>query len=243
VESIPSAAPAQPDTALTRDSRQRTLVPPERLAAVHAVVIGVGAIGRQVALQLAAMGVPRMTLIDFDTVGIENMAPQGYWPCDLGQAKVRTTGALCQSINDALEVVERNARFRRDDPRSWNTNAGKNGELSEYAVFCAVDSIETRRTIWESLDVDCVRFFVDGRMSGEVLRALSSDLPGIDVRYADSLFAASEAFPGSCTAKATIYSASVVAGLMVGQYAKWLRGMPTEASILLNLLTMEMTVE
>ena len=46
-----------------RDLRQREIVPPERLAACHGIVIGVGAIGRQITLQLAAVGIPRMTLI------------------------------------------------------------------------------------------------------------------------------------------------------------------------------------
>jgi hypothetical protein len=36
-----------------RDLRQRDIVPPERLAACRATIVGVGAIGRQVALQLA----------------------------------------------------------------------------------------------------------------------------------------------------------------------------------------------
>ena len=49
-----------------RYSRQRDIVPPERLMACRATVIGVGAIGRQVALQLTAMGVPWLQLIDFD---------------------------------------------------------------------------------------------------------------------------------------------------------------------------------
>ena len=41
-----------------RDVRQRDLVPPQALARCHAVVVGVGSIGRAVALQLAATGVP-----------------------------------------------------------------------------------------------------------------------------------------------------------------------------------------
>ncbi len=61
-----------------RDLRQRELVPPEALAKADCTVIGIGAIGRQVALQLAAMGVPTLQLIDFDTVEAVNLAPQGY---------------------------------------------------------------------------------------------------------------------------------------------------------------------
>jgi len=39
-----------------RDLRQRDLVPSDRLAACDALVIGIGAVGRQAALQLTAMG-------------------------------------------------------------------------------------------------------------------------------------------------------------------------------------------
>jgi sulfur carrier protein ThiS adenylyltransferase len=54
-------------TDMGRFARQGELVPPDRLAQSAATVIGVGAIGRQVALQLAAVGVPRLQLVDFDS--------------------------------------------------------------------------------------------------------------------------------------------------------------------------------
>src|SRR5205807_10631311 len=101
--------PAHPD----RDVRQRALVPPERLAACHALVIGVGAVGRQVALQLAAVGAPCLTLFDHDTVAEENLAPQGYRPDQLGQAKVVATAADCIRIHPAAQVAPWAERFRR----------------------------------------------------------------------------------------------------------------------------------
>ena len=52
----------------SRDARQRDLVPPDRLARCHAVVVGVGSVGRQAALQLAATGVPTLSLYDPDAV-------------------------------------------------------------------------------------------------------------------------------------------------------------------------------
>ena len=58
--------------------RQRDLVPAEKLARVTATVVGVGAIGRQVSLQLAAMGVPRLQLVDPDIVEEVNLPVQGY---------------------------------------------------------------------------------------------------------------------------------------------------------------------
>ena len=49
-----------------RFQRQQTLVPQARLQTLSAGIIGVGALGRQVAVQLASLGIPRLQLIDFD---------------------------------------------------------------------------------------------------------------------------------------------------------------------------------
>jgi sulfur carrier protein ThiS adenylyltransferase len=74
-----------------RYSRQKDIVPADRLADCKATVIGVGAIGRQVAIQLTAMGISWLQLIDFDTVEISNLASQGYMENDLGRPKVEAT--------------------------------------------------------------------------------------------------------------------------------------------------------
>ena len=121
-----------------RYSRQKDIVPPDRLAACKATVIGVGAIGRQVALQLAAMGVPWLQLIDFDLVETSNLASQGYLEEDLGRPKVEATGDLCRRINHGLELHQANERFRR------SMDIGT-------AIFCAVDKIEIRRMIWDAV--------------------------------------------------------------------------------------------
>src|SRR5687767_13355354 len=61
-----------------RFSRQESLVPQDILASLHVTVIGVGAIGRQVALQSAALGVRKLGLVDFDVVEPTNVTTQGY---------------------------------------------------------------------------------------------------------------------------------------------------------------------
>ncbi len=60
--------------------------------------------------------------------------------------------------------------------------------------------------------------------------------------YPITLFSAEEAYAGVCTAKATIYCANIAAGLMVAQFAKYLRNLPVDPDIQLNLLTSEITV-
>lgn len=211
-----------------RYSRQKDIVPTERLAACKASVIGVGAIGRQVALQLVAVGIPWLQLVDFDTVEVSNLASQGYLESDLGKPKVEATAELCQRINSTAGIMPVPERFRR------SMDVGN-------LVFCAVDSIDTRRLIWDSVK-DRVNCFCDGRMTAETLRVLTACDHESRRHYPMTLFRADEAFAGSCTAKTTIYCANIAAGLMVAQFTKYLRLLPIDSDIQLNLLASEMSV-
>ena len=226
-----------------RDLRQRDLIPPEKLARCRALVIGIGAVGRQVALQLAAVGIAEMTLVDFDVVEAANLAPQGYAPEDLGKLKVEATAAWCRTLNPELNLLVDSQRFRRSSPKTlvWFAPSQQSAGEDRLVVFCCVDSITTRKVVWEATK-DRAAFFTDGRMAAEVIRVLASDHPGIDERYPRTLFGADQAYTGACTAKSTIYAASIAAGFMLGQFTRWLRGMSVERDQLLNLLASELTV-
>ena len=211
-----------------RYSRQRDIVPPERIVACKATVIGIGAIGRQVALQLAAMGVPWLQLVDHDHVETSNLASQGYLEEDLDKLKVEATAALCKRINAGAEIISVAERFRRSM------------EIGN-AVFCCVDQIDVRRLVWEAVGQQ-VGFYCDGRMSAEVLRVLTACDVESRTHYPTTLFRTEEAFVGPCTAKTTIYCANIAAGLMVAQFTKHLRQLPVEADVQMNLLASELSV-
>ncbi len=211
-----------------RFARQHDLVPTDKLQALTATVIGVGAIGRQVALQLAALGVQRLQLIDFDTVEATNITTQGYYTGDLGTPKVSATAKVIHHIDPTITVSTIPDRFR---PRQ------ETGE----AVFCCVDSIATRAAIWRAVYKSC-SFWTDGRMLGEVLRILAVADELSRSHYPTTLFESSEAQAGACTARSTIYTANIAAGLMQHQFVRWLRGLAVEADLTLNLLAGELTV-
>lgn len=207
--------------------RQRDIVPAERLDTCKATVVGVGAIGRQVALQLTAIGVPSLQLIDFNTVEIENLAPQGYLEEDLGRPKVEATADVCHRLNSTIQIDLVPYRFGR---------SMKVGNV----VFLCVDSIVTRKLIYDALK-DRLSLLVDTRMSAEVVRILTVvDAMGRQ-HYPTTLFGAEEAQGGACTAKSTIYTANIAAGLAVGQFTRYLRGLPVDVDLSLNILTSEMT--
>jgi sulfur carrier protein ThiS adenylyltransferase len=213
---------------LGRFARQAELVPREPLASLAASVIGVGAIGRQVALQLAAIGIRQLQLVDFDTVELTNITSQGYWHADLGQAKATATAAALQKIDPTIEVDAICDRYRPRIPLCG-------------AVFCCVDAIATRAVIWR-LARDCSRFWADGRMLGEVIRVLAAaDLRDREY-YGTTLFPEGDAQRGSCAARSTLYAANIAAGLMVHQFTRYLRRLPLDRDLSVNLLASEWSV-
>lgn len=215
-----------PDT--DRFLRQRDLVSTESLATTPVTIIGVGAIGRQVALQLAALGVKNMQLIDFDKVELHNVTSQGYRMSDVGHSKVSGTTAAIAEVDPAIAVDSITDRFRVRQPIN-------------DAVFCCVDSISSRTAIWNHLK-SRAEFWADARMLGEVMRILTATNGESRMAYGQTLFAQSEAQTGACTSRSTIYTANIAAALMVHQFTRWLRGLPLDDDLSFNLLSSELVI-
>jgi len=208
-----------------RDIRQRELVPPEKLKELNVTVIGTGSIGRQISLQLAAIGVKNLRIIDFDTVGVENLSSQGFLESDLGKLKIEAVAEMCRNINSEISIETKNMKFN---------NALFQGGI----VFVCVDSIETRKLIFEGI---CHKadLFIDIRMSAEFARIFSiSDLESKQY-YQNQFFTQEEAFRGTCTNKTTLYMAYVASGIAIAQFTKWLREIPLDKEICVNLLSNE----
>jgi len=217
-------------TTVTSDRfmRQQGLIPHDRLQAIRVTIIGLGAIGRQVALQSAAIGCQKVQLVDFDEVDHTNRTTQGYACRDVGTLKVWAAREQMLEIEPEMQIEVVEDRYRAKYPVG-------------DAVFCCVDSISARGAIWRSVGPRC-RFWADGRMLGETIRVLAvADAIGHG-KYPKTLFAQSEAQRGSCTSRSTIYAAGIAAGLMVHQLARWLRDLPTDFDTTVNLLAGEYTV-
>lgn len=210
-----------------RYSRQKDLVPADKLPETTVMVIGVGAIGRNVALQLTSIGVQNLMLVDFDVVEESNIATQGYYESDLGVLKVNATEKICKQINNTINIEAISSRFKKS--------------MEADVVFCCVDSISTRKFIWESV-MEKSKIFIDGRMTAEVFRVLVADDGHGKLHYPSTLFTEQEAFTGSCTAKSTVYCANIAAGFMVQAFTKWLREFKNDIDVMYNLLSNEVTI-
>ena len=219
---------SSPSLIASRFDRQSSLVPRDRLSGVVISVIGVGAIGRQVALQLASIGAVQLQLLDFDSVEATNITTQGFQASDIGLSKVEATKRAIAEIDREINLQCVVDRYR---PK----------HTTGSIVFCCVDSISARAAIWRALH-HRTELWIDGRMLGEVIRILSASSTESRNHYASTLFSQADAQVGACTSKSTIYTASIAAGLMVHQLTRWLRGLPLDHDLSLNLLASELCV-
>jgi sulfur carrier protein ThiS adenylyltransferase len=220
-----------------RYSRQQDIVPIDLLNEKEISVIGIGAVGRNVTLQLASIGVQNLHIIDFDTVEEPNICTQGYLEADLGMYKVEATERQLKYINKTINLRPEINRYR------LNTTLGD-------IVFVCVDSMDTRNSIFRmfrkrakqrglNLEDKIDTLLIDGRMSAETFRVLAIyDAESLNY-YPSTLFTDEEAYQGSCTAKSTIYCASGLACFEVSILTKWLRNVPILKDMLVNLLSDE----
>lgn len=205
--------------------RQLDLVSPADLD-VDITVIGVGGLGSPIALALAKMGCPRLTLYDADVVEAHNLPNQLYRLADIGQPKVTAMAAL---LRDYVPIdVTAIAEMVVDQPHRG-------------IVISAVDSMEARAQIWRG----GVRYragvtlYIDARMGGEVGRVLtvSPSNPLAVERYEQTLFSDDDAVEDPCTAQSTIYSTFGVAALVANQVKRFTRAERWSGDLILDLAT------
>lgn len=213
---------------LSRNIRQKDLVPQERLDNIRATVVGCGAGGRQTAITLAEIGVPFLHLIDDDTVEVHNLPTQGFFENQIGQYKVDAVAETCKLINSKIEIKVNKSKF---NPLMFNGGI----------VFSCVDNMVGRKKIFESTK-NARDLFIDARTAAEYSRIFIVHNEESEEHYKQSLYTDEESYEGACTSKMTGYCAKVSANLRVAQFAKWLRRIPLDKEIQINLLTNEMRV-
>lgn len=100
-------------------------------------IIGVGAIGSNLALMLTRLGCNNIHLYDFDKVEPINIANQNYFADQVQQDKTLATLQNLLQINPELEFQIHN--------KGWQP-----GEVMSGYIFLCLDNIDLRRQIVES---------------------------------------------------------------------------------------------
>jgi len=182
-------------------TRQLDIIPVEVLN-LPITVIGAGAIGSMTVLNLAKMGFSEIKVFDFDEVSVENMNCQFYRFSDIGKSKVE---ALYDLVKDFTKVEIDYYMHKFIDQTE---------DLGQI-VITAVDSMKVRKAVWELCKDNLkVRWYIDPRMAAEyaVSYVIDPNLTKDIEAYEKTLYLDENAEPERCTAKATMYTASMIGG-------------------------------
>lgn len=171
--------------------RQLDIFDPEEFdVPVH--IIGVGATGSFDALALAKLGISDIHIWDDDVVEIKNTSGQIYGLDDDKRYKVAALGDIIHRLAN-IEVTEHNKR--------WN------GQPLNGIVIIGVDSIDTRREIFESVKFKPnVHLVVDHRIGGhhaQVFMFSPTDIDAIE-DFETTLFKSENAAQLPCTLRSVI---------------------------------------
>lgn len=90
-----------------------------RLKAARVAVVGAGGIGSAVIPALAGAGIGHLTIIDGDTVAVENLHRQTIFSeADAGAAKAERAARLVRALNRFVEIEWNSGRLSRDNSAS-----------------------------------------------------------------------------------------------------------------------------
>lgn len=183
-------------------TRQFDLLPPDKTK-IPITIIGAGAIGSFTALSLAKSGFEDITVFDNDKIEVENMNCQFYRREDIGHAKVTALQNLIYNFT-GIEIKGCFAKYESG--------------CFPGIVISAVDNMATRQLVWENHKAISpgTKAIIDPRMGAEnALLFVMNPMEEKDTAaYEKSLYTDEAAHKERCTAKATMYTALLLSGLV-----------------------------
>ena len=198
-------------------SRSFDLIPQDKLQS-PVIVFGCGSIGSYTALALAKAGFTNLTLLDHDTVDIENIGPQFYKPEQVGEKKVNC-------LDNNLYEYTRETYYTLEQKFTYNytTDFMELAKLVtvDTTIVCAIDSMKARTHLFNLLKDLPFKGFIDSRMAIESLDLYSfcKEHKKTQGHYAKTLFSDESAIQAPCTNKAISYT-SLIAGGVIAKLVK-----------------------
>jgi hypothetical protein len=201
-------APAIPDRFL----RQRNVFDPtEKQETI--TIIGAGNIGSLVGWGVAKMGMKSILVYDFDSVEEHNLSSQFYSVEDVGKLKTECLRKHLKEFTGTEIMID--------------------GKFINQPVFgvliLAVDSMEERKRIVESISKNPPKLIIDGRMGGNTIEVYCAKTPA---EYQRSWTAHTESVP--CSARYISYTSLLIAGIITDQVKRYLNGEELKPNVLLD---------
>lgn len=214
-------------------TRQRDWFDPSTNANAQVTLVGVGGIGSPTALALAKLGIPKLTLIDPDTVENHNLPNQMHGMAFDGAPKVTAMSDML-SLFSPSDIAVHQSRITGDGWFGPDDEVAVVGGLRGI-VISGLDSMEARIDLWNVCLKNNIRvpLYLDARLGGEniVIYAVTPhDLDDI-ARYEETLYSDADAKPAPCTRQSIIDVGFTVAALLTRAVRKHLAGEPVEGTV------------
>jgi hypothetical protein len=211
--------------------RQQDAVNMKRLTSLGITIIGLGAIGSTCAVWLGKMGCVGITAYDPDVIQDHNWSNQMYTDQQIGTLKASAI----------IEVME---QFGGHTPNAVPARY-VDQPLSEV-VISAVDSMESRLTIWRSVrEKPDVRLYLDARMGLETLMvyAIRPQIREDRVAYSQRLVPDDQALQEPCTARTVCYTPLMAASILCNLIKRFVNDEEMPRRVILDLATYTLMVD
>lgn len=210
--------------------RQMDILPPSAMEGASITVVGAGGIGAPTVLGLAKMGFQNIAVYDDDVLESHNLPNQLYPLSAKGRPKVEALRDVVQEFS-GVEIDAHCQRFV----------AGE--RVKTQFLISAVDSMTSRRAVWAAARYNpSIRLFIDGRMGGYVIKALSVRPTTPDqVKWYEATLhddpPPERAEP--CTARAIIYNCFLISSLICNAIRQELMRVNPSKEVIFDFQTMQ----
>ena len=213
--------------------RHLSVFSPEQFGDTPVHVIGVGATGSNIALEIAKLGVKNLSIWDFDHVEGHNLANQKYGPQHIGMPKVEACADVIKQ-QTGLEVTTHNEKVTAD-----------HRHIIGGHVFLLVDSMAGRKEIGEDVIWKGMRTeqCIETRMGVEHFdcyafrpRTMPHFKAWQATLYSDEDVAADVTNVNGCNAQTTVgATAAMTSSLAVWQFLNHVRGEEYHNAVTMSL--------
>lgn len=201
-------------------------------------IIGAGATGSKVAMDLAKLGIRNIHVWDYDIVESHNVANQLYGIADVGKLKV---DALRDRIlaDTGIEVTVHPVKITVED-EAGDVEVEHPDEVCGDVIYLLVDSMSAREEIFNELENNMTtELLVETRMGPDVGRvyAFNPNVPRHVENWRKTLYSDESASTSACGASTSVGpTASLIASHAVWRLINWfeLGGMSESASKMIN---------
>jgi len=171
-------------------------------------IVGCGAIGSSVAMQLTRLGGNNFYLYDFDKVEIQNIGVSQYVDEDIGKPKIRALIDHMIKINSNIRVEGVLGKFEYYKG------------TKEGILILGLDSMSARKEVVKSLSEhpDKPKIVIDGRMGAEHYQQYIYDNITM-AKYEKNWYSDEDSDQEPCTRKATSYCSNM-SGSFIANAAK-----------------------